>query len=48
MKALIVYDSMYGNTEKIAKSIGGAITGGVKVLPIGEAKIMQVLTKANE
>ena len=36
MKALIVYDSMYGNTEKIAKSIGGAIAGDVKVLRIGE------------
>ena len=36
MKTLIVYDSMYGNTEKIAKSIGGAITGDVKVLHIGE------------
>jgi len=36
MKALIVYDSMYGNTEQIAKSIGGAITGDVKVLRIGE------------
>ena len=32
MKVLIVYDSVYGNTEKIAKSIGGAITGDVKVL----------------
>jgi len=28
---------MYGNTEKIAKSIGGAITGEVKVLRPGEA-----------
>ena len=27
MKTLIIYDSMYGNTEQIAKSIGGAITG---------------------
>jgi len=36
MKALIVYDSVYGNTEKIAKSIGGAVTGDVKVLQIGE------------
>ena len=36
MKALIVYDSVYGNTEKIAKSIGDAITGDVKVLRIGE------------
>ena len=36
MKALIVYDSAYGNTEKIAKAIGGAITGEVKVLRVGE------------
>ena len=36
MKALIVYDSVYGNTEQIAKSIGSAITGDVKVLRIGE------------
>ena len=35
MKVLIVYDSAYGNTEKIAKSIGGAITGDVKVLRAG-------------
>jgi len=27
---------MYGNTKQIAKSIGGAITGDVKVLRIGE------------
>ncbi|MFC2036217.1 flavodoxin family protein [Chloroflexota bacterium] len=32
MKVLVVYDSTYGNTESIAKSIGGAITGDVKVL----------------
>ncbi|MDR9459886.1 MAG: flavodoxin family protein [Dehalococcoidia bacterium] len=37
MKALIVYDSMYGNTEKIAKSVGGAITNDVMVLRAGEA-----------
>lgn len=37
MKALIIYDSMYGNTEKIAKAIGEAITGDVKVLRVGEA-----------
>jgi len=36
MKALVVYDSTYGNTEKIAKSIGRAIIGDVKVLRIGE------------
>ena len=33
----MVYDSVYGNTEKIAKAIGGAITGGeVRVLRAGE------------
>ena len=36
MKVLIVYDSVYGNTEKIAKAIGGAITGEVKVLRVSE------------
>ena len=39
MKALIVYDSVYGNTEKIGKAIAGAITPSneVKVLRAGEA-----------
>ncbi|MCJ7667770.1 MAG: flavodoxin family protein [Anaerolineae bacterium] len=39
MKALIVYDSVYGNTEEIARAIAGAITpsDGVKVLRAGEA-----------
>ena len=36
MKVLVVYDSAYGNTEKIARAIGGAITGEVKVLRAGE------------
>jgi flavodoxin I len=36
MKALIVYDSLYGNTEQIAKAIGGAITGDVNVLHVSE------------
>ena len=39
MKALIIYDSVYGNTEKIARAIAGAMTpsDGVKVLRVGEA-----------
>ena len=39
MKALIVYDSVYGNTEKIARAVAEAITpaGEVKVLQTGEA-----------
>ena len=36
MKTLIVYDSVYGNTEKIAKAIGEGITGEVEVLRAGE------------
>jgi flavodoxin I len=39
MKALIVYDSVYGNTEKIARAIAEAIapSGEVKVVQAGEA-----------
>ena len=38
MKALIVYDSVYGNTEKIAQAVAAALTlsGEVKVLRAGE------------
>ncbi len=36
MKALIFYDSVYGNTEQIARAIGGAIKGEVKVLQADE------------
>ena len=42
MKVLIVYDSMYGNTEKIARAIGGAMTGEVKVLRATEANPAEV------
>jgi flavodoxin I len=36
MKVIIIYDSVYGNTEKIAKAIGNAITGDIKVLRVCE------------
>jgi flavodoxin len=36
MKTLVVYDSVYGNTEQIARAIGGAMAGDVKVLRAGE------------
>ena len=36
LKALIIYDSKFGNTEKIARAIGEAIT------PLGEAKVVKV------
>jgi flavodoxin len=44
MKILIVYDSVYGNTEKIAKAIGGAITDEVKVLRVDEANPSELKT----
>ena len=34
MKALVIYDLTYGNTEKIAEAIGEAIGG--QVLRVGE------------
>jgi flavodoxin len=37
MKALIVYDSVYGNTEQVAKAVAGAIAGEVRTLRAGEA-----------
>jgi len=44
MKALVVYDSLYGNTEKIARAIGGAITGEVKILRVGEVTPSELKT----
>jgi flavodoxin I len=37
MKAWIVYDSVYGNTEKIAKSMGDALGSGASVMRASEA-----------
>lgn len=39
MKTLIIYDSLYGNTEQIANAIGGGIGGEVKVVKVGEANV---------
>ncbi len=44
MKALVVYDSVYGNTGKIAEAIGRAITGDVKVLRTSEANPSELKT----
>ena len=38
IKTCIIYDSVYGNTEKITRSIGSGISGDVRVLHAGEAK----------
>lgn len=36
MRVTVVYDSVYGNTEKVAKAIGAAISGEVRVAKVGE------------
>lgn len=44
MKALVVYDSFHGNTEKIAQAIGSALGPGeeVDVLRVGDVKPEQL------
>lgn len=39
MKTLVVYDSVYGNTEIIARAIGDAIPGEVQVLRVGQVNL---------
>jgi flavodoxin I len=43
MKALVIYDSLYGNTEQIAKAIGGALGEDSKVVKAGEAKAADIV-----
>ena len=42
MKTLIIYDTLYGYTEQIAKAIGGGIGGEIKVVRVGEASAMEL------
>ena len=44
MKALVVYDSLYGNTEKIAQAIGDGIAGEVRVVRVGEVVVSELKT----
>lgn len=44
MKALVVYDSAYGNTEKIAEAIGDAIDGEVRVVRATDADLADMNT----
>jgi flavodoxin len=37
MKTVVVYDSLYGNTQAIAQAIGNAIPGEVEVLHVAQA-----------
>ena len=42
MKTLVIYDSVYGNTQKIAQAIGDSLTGEVKVTQIGTMSASEV------
>jgi flavodoxin I len=42
MKTLIVYDSQYGFTQKIADAIGGGIGGEVKSVKVGDANSVEL------
>jgi flavodoxin I len=44
MKLLIIYDSQYGNTEKVAQAIGSALSekGEVELVKVGVAKVEQL------
>jgi len=41
MKSIIIYDSLYGNTEKIAKAIGDTLAeeGESSILRVGDVKL---------
>lgn len=36
MKTLVIYDSVHGNTEAIARAVGGAVAGEIRVLQVGQ------------
>jgi len=43
MKALVIYDSQFGNTEQIAKAIGGALGAEAKVVKVGEVSAADIV-----
>lgn len=42
MKALVVFDSLYGNTEKVAKAIGNGLGSEAKVLSVGQVDSLEL------
>ena len=44
MKTLVVYDSVFGFTEKIARAIGSGIAGEVKVARVSELSMDDIKT----
>jgi flavodoxin len=44
MKTLVVYDSVYGNTEIIARPIGDVLSGEMQVLRVGQVGVDELET----
>jgi|SRR5581483_10637892 len=44
MRAIVIYDSLYGNTAQIAQAIGGNLLGEVKVVPVGDINASELKT----
>ena len=44
MKTRVVYDSVYGNTELIARAIGETLPGEVQVLRVGQVDVSDLET----
>ena len=42
MKALVIYESYFGNTEKIAYAIGGALGSGEDVAILKAADVIEI------
>jgi flavodoxin len=42
MKAVVIYDSVYGNTEKIAQAIGDGLAGDAKVVRVGDVNASEL------
>jgi flavodoxin I len=44
MKVVVIYDSVYGNTEKIAQAIGAGLAGDAKVVRVGDVSASELRT----
>ncbi len=42
METLVIYDSLYGNTEQIAKAMAAALGKEAKAIKVGEAKAAEI------
>lgn len=46
MKSLVIYESVHGNTEKIAQAVAGALPGEVKLVRSKDADIDEIASAA--